>query len=146
MTTAGDFGDISFLDSQIASLLECKPLSEDLIRALCEKGKEILVNEKNVQPVRTPVTICGDIHGQFFDLKELFKIGGELPDNNYLFMGDYVDRGYYSIETVSLLVCLKVRYPSRITILRGNHESKQITQVYGFYDECLRKYGNASVW
>jgi len=121
-------------------------LAEDSVKALCDKAKEILVNEKNVRAVRTPVTICGDIHGQFYDLKELFEIGGKLPDNNYLFMGDYVDRGYYSIETVSLLVCLKVRYPNRITILRGNHESKQITQVYGFYDECLRKYGNANVW
>ena len=61
---------------------------------------------------------------------ELFKIGGRSPDTNYLFMGDYVDRGYYSVETVTLLVCLKVRFKDRITILRGNHESRQITQVY----------------
>ncbi len=66
---------------------------------------------------------------QFSDLLELFRIGGNCPDTNYLFMGDYVDRGYHSVETVSLLVALKVRYRDRITILRGNHESRQITQV-----------------
>ncbi|XP_024037658.1 serine/threonine-protein phosphatase PP2A-4 catalytic subunit isoform X2 [Citrus clementina] len=110
------------LDEQISQLMQCKPLSEPQVKALCEKAKEILMEESNVQPVKSPVTICGDIHGQFHDLAELFQIGGKL------------------------LVALKVRYPQRITILRGNHESRQITQVYGFYDECLRKYGNANIW
>ncbi|XP_042753015.1 serine/threonine-protein phosphatase PP2A-2 catalytic subunit isoform X2 [Lactuca sativa] len=134
------------LDRQIEQLMECKPLTESEVKTLCEQARTILVEEWNVQPVKCPVTVCGDIHGQFYDLVELFRIGGNPPDTNYLFMGDYVDRGYYSVETVTLLVALKVRYRDRLTILRGNHESRQITQVYGFYDECLRKYGNANVW
>ena len=72
------------------------------------QAKEILSKESNVQEVKCPVTVCGDVHGQFHDLMELFRIGGKSPDTNYLFMGDYVDRGYYSVETVSLLVSLKV--------------------------------------
>ena len=77
---------------------------------------------------------------------ELFKVGGDCPRTNYLFMGDFVDRGFYSVETFLLLLVLKVRYPDKITLIRGNHESRQITQVYGFYDECLRKYGSVNVW
>jgi serine/threonine-protein phosphatase 2A catalytic subunit len=134
------------VDQMIQQVTECKPLSENQVSKLCDKAREILQTESNVHVVRAPVTVCGDVHGQFHDLLELFKIGGVPPDTNYLFMGDYVDRGYYSVETVTLLLLYKIRYRDRIHILRGNHESRQITQVYGFYDECVRKYGSANVW
>lgn len=79
-------------------------------------------------------------------MMELFKVGGDCPETNFLFMGDFVDRGFHSVETFLLLLALKVRYPDKITLIRGNHESRQITQVYGFYDECLKKYGSVGVW
>jgi len=139
-------GDVTNLDRQIEHLYECKPLSEAEVKALCEKAKEVLTDESNVQPVRAPVTICGDIHGQFFDLLELFRTGGEIPNTNYIFIGDFVDRGYNSVETFELLLCLKLKEPAHITLLRGNHESRQITLVYGFFDEIVRKYGNANPW
>ncbi|KAH3902700.1 serine/threonine-protein phosphatase SCDLUD_000284 [Saccharomycodes ludwigii] len=145
-TTSSSSSNINQLEEWIEHLSKCQILSEDDVSRLCKMAVDVLQYEQNVQPVNVPVTICGDVHGQFHDLMELFQIGGPCPDTNYLFMGDYVDRGYYSVETVSFLVCMKVRYPNRITILRGNHESRQITQVYGFYDECLRKYGSANVW
>ena len=83
---------------------------------------------------------------QFYDLLEIFSIGGSIPETNYLFLGDYVDRGYFSVETISLLTCLKLRYPERVHLVRGNHESRGVTQSYGFYTECLRKYHGAKVW
>lgn len=135
------------IEEAIELLHECKHVPEPLVRQICAKAQEILVEESNVQLVDTPVVICGDIHGQFHDLLTLFAIGGgEPPNAAYLFLGDFVDRGFYSLECFLLLICLKVRYPDKITLIRGNHESRQITTVYGFYDECLRKYGSASVW
>uniref|UniRef100_A0A452T4L2 Serine/threonine-protein phosphatase n=1 Tax=Ursus maritimus TaxID=29073 RepID=A0A452T4L2_URSMA len=116
------------------------------LQRLCDYVCDLLLEESNVQPVSTPVTVCGDIHGQFYDLCELFRTGGQVPDTNYIFMGDFVDRGYYSLETFTYLLALKAKWPDRITLLRGNHESRQITQVYGFYDECQTKYGNANAW
>ncbi|QSS55327.1 serine/threonine phosphatase PP-X isozyme 2 [Histoplasma capsulatum var. duboisii H88] len=137
---------MSDLDKAIAQLRACRPIPEHQVRELCYKARELLIEEGNVVSVDAPVTICGDIHGQFHDLMELFRVGGDVPDTNYLFMGDFVDRGFYSLESFLLLLCLKVRYPDRITLIRGNHESRQITTVYGFYDECIRKYGSANVW
>jgi len=117
------------LDRFIEKMMKCQLLSEKEVKLLCEKSKEIFSNEGNIVTVRSPVTVCGDIHGQFYDLIELFKIGGPCPETNYLFMGDYVDRGYYSVEVISLLLCLKIRFPTRIYLTRGNHESRQITKV-----------------
>lgn len=134
------------LDELIESLRTCTLPTEQQVVALCEKAQAIIAVEDNVQMVPAPCTICGDLHGQFYDLLELFRVGGEIPNTNYVFLGDYVDRGHYSVETLLLLLCLKVRYPNRIFMIRGNHESRQITQVYGFYDECLQKYGSAVVW
>ncbi|KAI9832294.1 MAG: hypothetical protein M1819_004472 [Sarea resinae] len=226
-------------DEWLESAKQCKYLPEADMKRLCEIVKECLMEESNIQPVRTPVTVCGDIHGQFYDLLELFRIAGGMPNSthvapptvptkvitsddieppteitdpklkrkiisdsssgsggsgigsddeeergrnlepqlsggssggasegddsgvsmagqetgvsgmggqNYIFLGDFVDRGYFSLETFTLLMCLKAKYPDKVTLVRGNHESRQITQVYGFYEECQTKYGNASVW
>ena len=136
-------GDIDHL---LTTLFSGNLITEAEVKELCEKVIEILDKEPNIQKVSSPITICGDIHGQYYDLKKLFESGGSVPDTKYLFMGDYVDRGYHCLETVLLLLALKVKFPDRIILLRGNHESRQITQVYGFYDESIRKYKSFNVW
>ncbi|KAI3654085.1 hypothetical protein MP228_000804 [Amoeboaphelidium protococcarum] len=136
----------SDLDRQIEQLKECKTLTEQEVKLICDKVIEILVEESNIVPVDVPVCIVGDIHGQFYDVLQMFNIVGHVPDTSFIFIGDFVDRGFFSVETILLLLAFKVRYPDRIVLIRGNHESRQITQVYGFYDECMRKYNSANVW
>lgn len=134
------------LDHVIANLREGKILTEKNLRIVCEKAQEIFMQEPNLVPVSAPVTIVGDIHGQFYDFLELLKTGGEPPSTNYIFMGDFVDRGYHSVETIEFMLLLKIKYPSHITLIRGNHESRQVSFSYGLYEESTRKYGNSNAW
>ncbi|KAL8427742.1 hypothetical protein Efla_004074 [Eimeria flavescens] len=138
----------SDLDELIEGFYRSPPvlLSEADLWFVCQRVKELLLEESNVQPVPAPVVVCGDIHGQLHDLLLLLHVAGSLPATRYVFLGDYVDRGRNSVETFELLMLMKLKHPSRVTLLRGNHETRQITTVYGFYDECLRKYGNANAW
>lgn len=115
-------------------------LAENEIKLLCQRVRPILLAQPMLLELEAPLKICGDIHGQFTDLLRLFEYGGFPPESNYLFLGDYVDRGKQSLETVCLLICYKIMYPENFFILRGNHESAGINRIYGFYDECKRRY------
>ncbi|KAJ6237738.1 serine/threonine-protein phosphatase pp2a-related [Anaeramoeba flamelloides] len=138
---------LSFLfNKEIEKIYNFKLLNEIEIKKLCDKAREIFCKEPNIIQLKSPLTVVGDTHGQFKDTQEIFKIAGNCPNVNYLFLGDYVDRGKYGLENFLFLLMLKVRFPNRITLLRGNHEGKQLTQTYGFYDECIRKYGSTDVW
>jgi len=134
------------IDRTITLLKQGKHITEEAVYSLCLKAQELLMTEANVTHVDTPVTICGDIHGQLHDLLTLFGKSGGVEKTRYIFLGDFVDRGFYSLESFLLLICYKLKYPDRITLIRGNHETRQITKVYGFYDEIMRKYGNSNVW
>eukprot|EP01105_Mastigella_eilhardi_P005599 TRINITY_DN17261_c0_g1_i1.p1 TRINITY_DN17261_c0_g1~~TRINITY_DN17261_c0_g1_i1.p1 ORF type:complete len:340 (-),score=80.58 TRINITY_DN17261_c0_g1_i1:80-1036(-) len=134
------------IDTCIEQLRKGATLAEAVVKDICDKTKEVLEGEPNVHVVAPPVTVVGDLHGQFYDLLELFRVAGDLPRTNYLFLGDYTNVGHFGVETVCLLLCLKLRYPSRLIMLRGNNDCRPLTQVYGFYQECLRKYGNPLVW
>ncbi|OIR59052.1 MAG: serine/threonine protein phosphatase PP1 [Amphiamblys sp. WSBS2006] len=120
-------------------------LPEEEIRWLCAEAKKIFSKQSPLLDLRAPIKVCGDIHGQYSDLLRIFDYGHHPPASNYLFLGDYVDRGKQSLETISLLLAYKVRYPDSFFLLRGNHECASINRIYGFYDECKRRY-NIKLW
>ncbi|KAH0789368.1 Ser/Thr protein phosphatase [Histomonas meleagridis] len=136
-------------DQIFSTIEEGNHLSELTVVKLMKVLQEILYQEPNCLELQTPITICGDIHGQLFDLLQLFETAGRATDDNnkkFLFLGDYVDRGYFSLETFVYLATLKIKYPNRIFLLRGNHESRQLNTSYGFYNDCLQIYGHIGVW
>merc|ERR1712216_1083395 len=115
-------------------------LTEQEIRWLCTTARDTFMSQPMLLELEAPIKICGDIHGQYYDLLRLFEYGEFPPTSNYLFLGDYVDRGKQSLETICLLLAFKVKYPENFFILRGNHECASINRIYGFYDECKRRY------
>ncbi|CAM8907506.1 hypothetical protein QQ045_012417 [Rhodiola kirilowii] len=150
MMTMEGMMDKGVLDDVIRRLLEGRggkqvQLSEGEIRQLCVNARHIFLSQPNLLQLHAPIRICGDIHGQYKDLLRLFDHGGFPPSANYLFLGDYVDRGKQSLETICLLLAYKIRYPDKVFLLRGNHEDAKINRIYGFYDECKRRF-NVRLW
>jgi len=115
------------------------------VKYLIEKSREIFITQPVLLDLEAPLKIVGDIHGQYLDLLRLFEYGGFPPDANYLFLGDYVDRGPNGLETICLLMAYKIKYPENFFMLRGNHESAAINRIYGFYEECRERY-SLKIW
>eukprot|EP00927_Polykrikos_kofoidii_P077921 TRINITY_DN74805_c0_g1_i1.p1 TRINITY_DN74805_c0_g1~~TRINITY_DN74805_c0_g1_i1.p1 ORF type:complete len:337 (+),score=52.71 TRINITY_DN74805_c0_g1_i1:56-1012(+) len=121
------------------------PMAERQLEALCQSARAVFEEQPTMLELDAPMRIAGDVHGQFYDLLRLFEWGGSPRDTNYLFLGDYVDRGKNSIECIALLFAFKVKYPENFFVLRGNHECSTINKLYGFFDECKRRFG-VKIW
>lgn len=141
------------IDNVIQKLLDIRTsrqrrnvrLEEKEIVALIHLSRKVFLSQPMLLELEPPLKVCGDIHGQFIDLLRLFDYGKFPPASNYLFLGDYVDRGKQSLETISLLLAYKIKHPETFFLLRGNHEAANINRIYGFYDECKRRY-NVKLW
>jgi len=148
MTSAKSKGSGLAVDEIITSLLQVRSarpgkevmLPERQITLLCHASRDVFISQPILLELEAPIKIVGDVHGQYYDLLRLFEYGGFPPEANYLFLGDYVDRGKQSLETICLLLAYKVKYPENFFLLRGNHECASINRIYGFYDECKRRY------
>mmetsp|Transcript_124433 Transcript_124433/g.244053 ORF Transcript_124433/g.244053 Transcript_124433/m.244053 type:complete len:558 (-) Transcript_124433:134-1807(-) len=115
-------------------------VAQDLILDICKKATELFEAEPNLLKLNDPITVVGDIHGQYYDLVKLLEVGGPPGDTQYIFLGDYVDRGSFSVEVVITMYALKIRHPKRVRMLRGNHECRQMTSFFNFREECEYKY------
>ncbi|XP_022230532.2 serine/threonine-protein phosphatase alpha-2 isoform [Drosophila obscura] len=137
---------MTYLDTIIEKLVSdggnprASELTENELTDISMSARALFLSQPMLLELSAPVKICGDIHGQYKDLVRIFKKCGFPPSSNYLFLGDYVDRGQNSIETLTLLLAYKLRYPQNFFLLRGNHESAELNQIYGFFDECKRRY------
>jgi len=120
-------------------------LTADELTWLIDESTYLFANQPALLELEAPIQIVGDIHGQYHDLLRLFEHCGFPPDANYLFLGDYVDRGKNGLECMCLLLAYKIKYPENFFLLRGNHECASINRIYGFYDECKRRY-NIKMW
>ena len=142
--------DIDSILERLLSVRGNKPgktvdLKEEEIKFLIDKSMIIFKEQKMLIELEAPLRVCGDIHGQYYDLLRIFEHCGLPGEFNYLFLGDYVDRGKQSLETICLLLAYKIKYPLKVHLLRGNHESSVTNRIYGFYDECKRRY-NVRLW
>eukprot|EP00536_Pseudo-nitzschia_multiseries_P018529 jgi/Psemu1/321336/estExt_fgenesh1_pm.C_26610001 len=120
-------------------------LQEEEIVSLCNKAKEAFLSEPMLLRPEAPIKICGDLHGQFFDLLRIIDHNGQPPNTNYMFLGDYCDRGKQSIEILCLLFAFKVKFPTKMHLLRGNHETTKVSRMYGFHDECKNRF-SVDLW
>ncbi|CAH8440515.1 unnamed protein product [Schistosoma mattheei] len=139
--------DVDELISRLLEVRSSRPgttvnMKEEEVRYLCVTSRQIFLSQPILLELQAPLKICGDIHGQYTDLLRLFEYGGFPPESNYLFLGDYVDRGKQSLETICLLLAYKIKHPENFFLLRGNHECAAINRIYGFYDECKRRFNS----